>query len=154
MDFFRNVLVMYRPPNAQHTPTVKEVTMANWIGAARSNHFEVKDADAFKRWAQAVDLQVFQNGDEWGVGAYDMWPDCRYDEEKDRLIEIDFVAELAAHLKEGEVAVLMEAGHEKLRYITGYATAVNSNGERVVVSLDDIYEKAKALGENVTLVQD
>lgn len=57
--------------------------------------------------------------------------------------EIDIVDELAEHLEDGSVAVLMEAGSEKHRYVCGYATAVNSNGTVVSLSLVDIYEKAR-----------
>jgi hypothetical protein len=56
--------------------------------------------------------------------------------------EIDLVAELAQHLPKGEVAVLMEIGAEKLRYLTGIAIAVNYKGRATVVSLDDVYRKA------------
>lgn len=57
--------------------------------------------------------------------------------------EIDIADELADHLESGSVAVLMEAGSEKHRYVCGYATAVNSNGTVVSLSLVDIYEKAR-----------
>ena len=44
----------------------------------------------------------------------------------------------------------MEAGHEKLRYISGYAEAINAKGERRTVSLSDIYGLARELGSNIT----
>jgi hypothetical protein len=44
----------------------------------------------------------------------------------------------------------MESGAEKLRYIAGYAVAYNSKGETVSLNLDDIYDKAKSLGTNIT----
>ncbi|WP_256370071.1 hypothetical protein [Granulicella sp. L60] len=34
--------------------------MANWIGVARSNYFEVKDERSFLEWAQRRDLRVMQ----------------------------------------------------------------------------------------------
>jgi hypothetical protein len=37
----------------------------------------------------------------------------------------------------------MGAGAEKLRFITGYAEAINSKGERVSVNIDTIYDLAK-----------
>ena len=57
----------------------------------------------------------------------------------------DFFNELAEQLVDGEVAVMMEAGAEKLRYVSGWAIAINSKGKRVVVGLDDIYKKAQKL---------
>jgi hypothetical protein len=43
----------------------------------------------------------------------------------------------------------MESGAEKLRFIGGLAVAVNNRGEQVGVSLEDIYERAKHLGEHL-----
>jgi hypothetical protein len=56
--------------------------------------------------------------------------------------EIDLVRELAEHLPKGQVAVLMEIGAEKLRYLTGVAIAVNHKGRVVQLTLSDIYCKA------------
>ena len=70
-------------------------------------------------------------------------PSSRYDEETDDYVDIDLTKELAEHLAEGQVAVLMECGAEKLRFITGFATAVSWTGETVRISLDDIYQKAQ-----------
>jgi 3-deoxy-D-arabino-heptulosonate 7-phosphate (DAHP) synthase class II len=60
--------------------------------------------------------------------------------------EIDVASELAPHLAEGSVAVLEQVGAEKLRYLSGWAEAVNHRGEKILVTLDDVYEKAKAAG--------
>ena len=120
--------------------------MANWYGSARSNYFRVKDSDTFLNWANGRGLGVFKNeesrdlfaiygGDHTDDGS---WPS--YDMEGDT--EIDFVAELAQHLPKGQVAVLMEIGAEKLRYLTGVAIAVNHKGRVVELTLSDIYRKA------------
>jgi hypothetical protein len=120
--------------------------MANWYGSSRSNYFRVKDCDAFLQWVERRGLALFENsedaalfaihsGDSTDAGS---WPS--YDPETDT--EIDLVAELAQHLPKGEVAVLMEIGAEKLRYLTGIAIAVNHKGRAAVVSLDDVYRKA------------
>ena len=120
--------------------------MANWYGTARSNYFRVKDKDAFLKWADGRRLGVFKNegsadlfaiygGENTDDGS---WPS--YDVEGDK--EIDLVAELAQHLPKGQIAVLMEIGAEKLRYLTGVAIAVNHNGRVVQLTLSDIYRKA------------
>jgi len=57
---------------------------------------------------------------------------------------------LATHLEEGWVAIVQEVGAEKLRYITGFATAINSKGETQDISIGQIYQKAEALGRNIT----
>jgi hypothetical protein len=120
--------------------------MANWYGSARSNYFCVKDREAFLQWAEKRGLGVFKsenNPEHFAIHGGDstdegLWPS--YDMDADT--EIDLVAELAGHLPKGEVAVLMEIGAEKLRYLTGIAVAVNHKGRAAVVSLDDVYRKA------------
>lgn len=120
--------------------------MANWYGSARSNYFRVKDTDAFLRWAERRGLGIFKNeqardlhaihaGDTTDSGG---WPS--YDLENDE--ELDLVSELAEHLAPGQVAILLEVGAEKLRYLTGQAIAVNAKGRVVEVTLSDIYRKA------------
>jgi len=64
--------------------------------------------------------------------------------------EIDIVAELTNHLADGEVAVLISVGNEKLRYICGRAIAFNNKREERRIDLNDIYELAAELGPNVT----
>lgn len=56
--------------------------------------------------------------------------------------DIDFDEIVANHLVDGEVAVLMSAGHEKARYVSGYATAIRNDCEHVSIVLSDIYELA------------
>jgi hypothetical protein len=120
--------------------------MASWYGTARSNYFRVKDKDAFLKWADGRGLGVFKNEESRGLFAIyggestgdGSWPS--YDVEADT--EIDLVAELAEHLPKGQIAVLMEIGAEKMRYLTGVAIAVNHRGRVVELTLRDIYRKA------------
>jgi hypothetical protein len=78
------------------------------------------------------------------------WPNCRYDEETEECEYIDLFQEVADHLQEGSVALFLEVGAEKLRYMTGHAVAVNATGQVVAISLDDIYDRATSLGGEVT----
>jgi hypothetical protein len=120
--------------------------LANWYGSARSNYFRVKDADAFLQWTERRGLGVFKSENQTDVLAIHpgdatdsgSWPS--YDMENDA--EFDLIAELSAHLVPGQVAVLLEVGAEKLRYLTGQAIAVNAKGRVVEVCLGDIYRKA------------
>lgn len=57
---------------------------------------------------------------------------------------------VAAHLVDGDVAVFMEVGFEKMRFLVGQAVAINAAGEHRTVSLDDIYASARDLGSTVT----
>jgi hypothetical protein len=125
--------------------------MANWTGAFRSNYFKVKDLEKFKEFVSALlsedDISVLENADhpgEVGLGCYSSTPSCLDDEKTGEAP--DFYDELAKHLEPGSIAVFQEAGHEKLRYVSGWSTAVSSEGTIAKVSLDDIYEELAQLG--------
>jgi hypothetical protein len=122
--------------------------MTNLTCWARSNSFKVADADNFTAWVDDLELEAQKNDD----GTFTLfaeegfWPSWRFDEPDDPYDdphEVDFVAELAAHLAEGEVAVLMQAGAEGLRYILGTAVAIHSDGRLLTLELDDIYGRVK-----------
>lgn len=137
--------------------------MANYNATARSNYFAVKDEMTFRQWAEFAGLKVLEpdqrdkpadgiqrfaitpgDGDDCG------WPTHRFNEETEDDDDVDVPEELTAYLKDGEVAVLMEVGSEKLRYLCGFATAVNSAGKTVSMSLEGIYQLAQKLGPNIT----
>lgn len=128
--------------------------MANYIAAARSNVFRVKDLKAFMDEvgdkAPDVVVEHRSRGDDlpgqvmmYPAGEYGDWPTCYLDEAGDDH-EVDWVATVSKHLVDGEVCVMMEAGSEKLRYVSGWSCAIHSDGRSVSVSLNDIYEKASA----------
>lgn len=128
--------------------------MANYMGSARSNHFRVRDEAAFLHWVESLPgvmarmddgnperfALLVEDGDGGG------WPNWRYEERTEDEGELDIYAELAGHLADGEVAILQEVGAEKLRYLVGYAVAVNYRGETLAVSIDDIYAKVRNAG--------
>ena len=125
--------------------------MANYYGTARTNYFRVKDEAKFREWAKSRDCEVCNNNAFNPTGTFCLLPIdndgqtfMSYDHEKDE--EIDFMFELSQHLAKGSVAILMESGHEKLRYITGIAEAINHKRRRVQLSIQDIFTKAKKLG--------
>ena len=117
--------------------------MANWYGLSRTNYFKVKDERAFLAWASTVpEVELIDDG-RGHYGFYTngegQWPCCRYEGTGSTCSDFDFVEELADHLSEGEVAILITVGHEKARYGTGYAIAVRSDGKILDVNIDDIY---------------
>lgn len=133
--------------------------MADYYASARSNYFQVKDPDALRRELAGLDIDVLTDNpqDERSVvllcsSDHGCWPHTRYDEQSDDDVEVDLAAIIAQHLTDGHVAVLMESGAEKLRFIGGLAVAVNNRGEQVGVSLEDIYERAKHLGEHLNSI--
>lgn len=124
--------------------------MATWQGLSRSNYFRVKNDEAFKADMATTHAVVVVHGKLEHAGKFAVyanedgdWPSDRYDEVSDSYHEVDFVEVLQGHLADGEVCVLMTAGHEAARYATGYAQAFRNAGEVVEVSLDDIYAKAR-----------
>ncbi|MHB1841296.1 MAG: hypothetical protein ACYCPD_16180 [Acidobacteriaceae bacterium] len=126
--------------------------MADWHGTARSNYFHVKDEATFRKEAESLGLEVMTSDSDSDLfmvtpdgsddkGGWPTWSPDESDADGDPL-EVDIVGFLSKHLVKGEIVVLMECGAEKLRYLTGHATAFNSNGKRVDLDLGDIYQKA------------
>jgi hypothetical protein len=121
--------------------------MANYYASTRSNYFRVKNATAFEAWCRKRSLDFWTKhydgvGDRYavsaGTGNSAGWP--HYDPELDG--DFELTAELATHLDPGDIAVLIEIGSEKLRYLTGIATAVHHSGRTLSVGLDEIYDRA------------
>lgn len=130
--------------------------MANYFCSCRSNYFRVKDPEAFRNWiAKVTDVDVWDDAasesrdDVFAVYGTNPdgagWPSFYWDEENDTEVEIDFFYDLGQFLVDGEVAIFMETGAEKLRYLIGYAVAVNNKGEMERVDLQDIYKMAAGL---------
>ena len=120
--------------------------MANYYCSARTNYFRVKDEKAFEAWVEQREVRLVR--DPGQPGFFALLPDTeegsfpKYDYGIEE--EFDFVAELSKHLTEDSVAVLLETGAERLRYLVGQAIAVNAKGETIEVSLEDIYPLAEA----------
>jgi hypothetical protein len=127
--------------------------MANWQGAARTNYFFVKNEKQFKAWADnPPNMEIGEKDGRFmlmstcpDTGAFTQYV---YDDETGHEYDVD-LTEIAQFLEDGQVAIFMEAGAEKLRCITGWAMAVSWDGRVENVSIDDIYEKAaNAFGVN------
>lgn len=131
--------------------------MANWYGAWRTNYVKLR-ADRIEYLERfEVTLPLGVNGtvailsdSENGEPQY--YLDGTLEEENlpawlAKYVEDDCYLDLGLciheFLEEGEVIVIQCSGAEKLRYITGYATAIHSSGKSVEVSINDIYAKAK-----------
>lgn len=121
--------------------------MANYNGCARTNYFRVKDETAFLAWTKRWKLEVL-NGLGESAGMFALLPGQNADDGTfylyDRAIDdsLDICDEIAAHIADGSIAVVMEAGHQAERYVNGWAVAIDSKGERVEISLKDIYSAA------------
>ena len=133
--------------------------MANYFSTSRSNYFRVKDEEALERgrplggpdcWIrggsaeESSDTHFALAANEGG------WPTDRWDEEANDYLDSAVYDEIAEHLVPGDVAIFMEVGNEKLRYLCGQAIAVNAEGEQRSVDLVGIYDIASKDGNNVT----
>lgn len=122
--------------------------MANYYEKARTNYFNVKDAEKFQEFVKkfsGVDLVVQEQTGQYAL-LFDEEcgiPCSIYDEETDDHIDLDFVYEVSKHLTDDSIAVFEAVGSEKMRYLNGYAIAVNSKGERADINIAEIYERAK-----------
>ena len=133
--------------------------MANYLASCRTNYFRVKDPEAFKAALSPIaDIEIVERDghfmllgrNEDGAG----WPTSYHNEDECEDVEFDLQGTVAPFLADGEVAIFMEVGAERLRYLVGYAVAVNNKGERRTVSLQDIYREAAELApENAEITR-
>lgn len=130
--------------------------MANYYESARSNYFFVKDIEAFETELEGTGLTVIKkdiNNNLTQVALLateDGWPEYKYDPDTYDSEELNWEGIFIRHLADNQVAVIMGAGAEKLRYISGWAMAYNNKGESVGVNIADIYNLAKELGSEIT----
>ena len=123
--------------------------MSQYHAQTRSNYFRVKSLPAFWAWIETFGFQVITSDeDDSLVGFMGQRDIPAFDPETNE--EINFTRELAGHLAEDEVAIFQEVGSENLRYLNGSAVAVNHLGEFEEISLFDIHDLARKLGQNVT----
>jgi len=130
--------------------------MANWYGTARSNYVRLKDPGAVRQLlaARAAEIELQESASQPGLfvflvgGLSDSggWPTvARLSASGEPDPEVDgedFLDVMAEHLADGEVLITIEAGAEKLRYITGWAQAVRMHRgrvQRLQLSIADIY---------------
>ncbi len=137
--------------------------MANWIGASRTNYVRLADGVTqesleaeFERigldievspgQGKNVDKVCFLPSDFSGDGSFQsyLFPDPSEDASDDE--EFTWADHVMPHVAVGEVLVMVCAGAEKLRYVTGYAEAFvrleSGEVKQTEVSITDIYGKA------------
>ncbi len=120
--------------------------MANYYEQARTNYFKVKDAEKFQEFVEnfgGIDLVVQEQTGQYALLFDETGIPSFYLNEDAEDIEVDFIDDLAKHLTDDSIAVFEAVGSEKMRYLNGYAIAVNSKGERVDINIAEIYERAK-----------
>lgn len=113
--------------------------MANYCCTVRTNYFHVKDAEAFRVFMARIygsedSIELFEEKDSggnpiFGFGTYGGISGLRNSEDDedadaDETAYDEFIAGLQTHIADDDAAIILEAGHEKLRYIVGSATVV------------------------------
>ena len=134
--------------------------MANYYGYARSNYFRVKDLQRFRAAMSncAVEIVEEDNGDKNRSRRVALLSDSEsgwsssYVDAKGNDVDASIHDIVQEHLADDEVAIFMEIGYEKLRYLSGYAVAVNNKNKSVSFQLSDIYtdKRVRKLGSNIT----
>lgn len=128
--------------------------MADWYGTCRSNYFAVKDREAFNEFCSLFEVEVIEKDDLVGIisnDEYGSFPNV-WDEDTDE--QFSFIEGISNHLAENHVCIILEAGAEKARYITGMAFAIHSSGETIRISLSDIYAQAQeAFGVDASITE-
>lgn len=122
--------------------------MANYNGVSRTNYFQVTDEERYAHLFKGItgsedevlsfDKETPDGTVLHGFGAYGglLWSPAKADGEEDWEDYDDtdsfdtFLTELQKILPDGEAFVLMETGHEKLRYLTGYFTVATNKDVR------------------------
>lgn len=128
----------------------------------RSNYFAVRDMAAFEAFCERHDMKMItESRDTVRCGFLsprevmfeDEMEDDLEDDEDEEEGESDWMSALASHIADGEVAVVMQVGNDKMRFLAAHAWAVNSQGATQELDLDEIYMRAGALGRVATLAQ-
>lgn len=123
--------------------------MSDCFEQSRSNYVRVKDKVAFQAFLGRFDgiVEMIENKKgRVGFVAPEGLPQTNMPEGDDNGDEdFDFIDEVAGHLADSEVMIVMGSGSDGVKYIVGYAIAINNRKERREVDLDDIYGLAEQL---------
>ncbi len=132
--------------------------MANYDSCVRTNYFHVTDEDKFMDLLEnhivgednILDFsKLAEDGSKvFGFGCYgsiDGYVENKFEEDADA----DYgkmIKEIQKLLPDGECFVLVNSGHEKLRYVSGGAVFATNKEVRYHALLDWVESQAKELG--------
>ena len=130
--------------------------MANYNGTIRTNYFSVKDPAALHELISSVsaedEIQLFEQKQDdgsvkFGFGCYgSIYGIPAQNEEEECEEDLDcFYDALQQLLCEGDAIIIVEAGHEKLRYVVGCCTVITSSDIRGA----DLHGDALALAKRM-----
>ena len=120
--------------------------MANYNCVQRTNYFHVKDSEAFRELMEKVeaeDLRYWEEKDEDGnltfaFGCHGNIAGIPFQDDVGAMVTDedsyeDFLTELQKCVDEHDAIILIESGHEKLRYISGIATVITRDSIEYLV---------------------
>lgn len=131
--------------------------MANYYETCRTNYFRVIDEGRYQALFNSLtaedeihDFTETRDGVIWhAFGSYSFitfaYIDTDGEEEYDMGL---FYDELQDILPDGEAFILMGAGYEKLRYVTGYATIVTKDNIKTVNIQHEALKTARDILKN------
>lgn len=110
--------------------------MANYECAVRTNYFHVKDEEAFRKLMEGIvseyGIELFEKNDPegeklFGFGSYgSLYGICKDSEEDDDEYDEEEVLyqKLQSCVAEDDAVIILTAGNEHLRYVTGDAVCI------------------------------
>lgn len=115
--------------------------MANYNCTIRTNYFRVKDADKFKAFMSDVyssedEIEVFEETDKDGVARYgfgccgQIRGVCPTNEDGIFSEYAAFIEGLQELVAEDDAIIIFETGSDGLRYFTGTADVITTNGHK------------------------
>ena len=119
--------------------------MANYTCKIRTNYFHVKDEKAFRAlmarlYGEEAPIRVFEDTDEQGRPVFGFGCNggiagvknahCDEDDDVDDSAYDEFIDELKKLITEDDAIIIMESGHENLRYVQGLAHVITHDEER------------------------
>ena len=119
--------------------------MANYTCKIRTNYFHVKDEEAFRAlmarvYGEEAPIRVFEDTDEQGRPVFGFGCNggiagvknahCDADDDVDDSAYDEFIDELKKLITEDDAIIIMESGHENLRYVQGLAHVITHDEER------------------------
>ena len=130
--------------------------MANFNSWMRSSYFNVEDKEAFLKELAGIsyeDMEVVESstgngeialmGSDYATGHKEVFDD---NDDLDDEVQVDTFKLIQKHLVDGESVLIECVGHEKLRYVSGYALILTKHREVFLDMEDEIKKKAVAEG--------
>lgn len=122
--------------------------MANYEGAERTNYVRIRQekVEWVEKYADSFNIEMFEKDGAYCFtpseytddGCFNTWREYLDAEGNECEDELD-LAKVALCMEEGQVLVILSSGHEKLRYISGWAAAWDWRGNCVSLGLSGIY---------------